>query len=124
MQSAVLVAGEEIGKGALAHLERGLLDGLELVLDVLVVLGQVGDAGNDFAGLGVTSLEDEPARRLGQEHDEGENEEAEDDLESQGESPRDRAWREGEAEIDPVGNHDTARDEGTLNHDQLTTFVS
>lgn len=124
LQGAVLVAGEEVGELALAHLADGVVDGLELVLDKGIVGLDVVDRGNDLLGLVVPVLKDEPARRLGQLEDEGQDGDAEEDLESEREPPGDGSGGVRQAVVDPVRNHDTTSNQCTLDHNKTAAVVA
>lgn len=94
VEVAVLVHGEEVAEASLGHLFDRLLHDNVFVLAVLIILGQVGDGGDDFLGLLVAVLENQPARRLGQVPDKGQDEETEENLQSQRETPCDGAGSE------------------------------
>lgn len=102
MQVAVLIAGEQVSEGSLAHLQSRLLDSLELIHNISILQGLIGNSSNDIARLVIAALENEPSRRLRKTHDEEQNEDTEDNLECQRESPRHRSRGEGETKIDPV----------------------
>lgn len=85
----------------------------------------VGNGSNNVSRLLVAALEHEPSWGLGQVHDESHDEEAEGDLERQGETPARRSvGRKVHAVVDPVRDHDAEGDEGALNHDKLASLVS
>ena len=87
VEVAVLGHGEEVPEVALGHLHDGRLDHDELVLNVRVVLGAIAQSGEHGAGFVLAALEDEPAGRFGQGHDEHQDDGSEEDLEGDGESP-------------------------------------
>jgi hypothetical protein len=47
----VLVHGEQVAEGSLGHLLDGVLDGNKLVVDKLVILGQIGQSCNNLTGI-------------------------------------------------------------------------
>lgn len=123
MQVAILVHSKQILEAALGHFQGGLADSLELVLDVRVILVLACEHRNDLAGLSVAVLEQQPAGRLGQVPDGAEDDEAEDDLEGERGAPRGAAADKREAQVNPVRHHDTARDQGALDHDHGAAVV-
>lgn len=82
------------------------------------VLGQITQGSQDLDSLIFLSLENEPARRLGKRKNSHKNNDSEDNLESERETPRDaRGLEKGEAEVEPVRETDTAGDKSTFDHD-------
>lgn len=123
VESAVVVGMEQLAVSTLAHLHGSILDGLEFIVDLLVSNVNVCNGSDNFSSLIFATLENEPSRRLRQAKDKGKNEDAEDNLEGQGESPSNRTGGKRQAKIDPIRNHDAARDEGTFNHDEFSSLV-
>ena len=124
VEVAVLGHGEEVAEAALGHLGHDVLDGDELVLDELVVGREAAERAEHVHRLVFVALEDEPARRLGQLHDAGDDDEGEEDLEGNGEAPRHGAGLGVvEAKVDPVADANTAGDEGALDHDKHAASV-
>lgn len=125
VEVAVLVHGEQVGEAALGHLEDGILDGNEFVLDVLVFLVGVVECAENFHGLFFTALENEPAGGLGETKNEDKDNQGEDDLETNREPPADGAWFEvGETEIKPVTDTYTASYQSSFDHDQLAPSMA
>ena len=119
MEVAVLGHGEEVPEVALGHLHHSRLDHDEFVLDVRIVFGNIAQRRQHGPGFVLAALEDQPARGFRQRHDETQDHGREEDLEGDGEAPGDGVGvQEGEAQVDPVGDHDPARDHGAFDHDQ------
>ena len=112
MEVTILAHGEQILEAALLHLEHDVLDGTKFVLDEGVVGRETAESAEHAHGLVFLTLEDEPTWRFGQLHDRGDDDHGEEDLEGNGESPRDTAgFGVVEAKIDPVTDADTASDQ-------------
>lgn len=120
---AVARRDEQIAKRTLGHFKHRVLDLVEFGHDELVRDGLVGKRGEDFLRLILAALEDQPAGGLGQAPDHREDEDAKHDLEGQGEPPGDGPIGKREAQIDPVTDHDAARDQRALDHDELAALV-
>lgn len=56
----VLVQGETVSEAALSHLEDGILNGLELALDLGVIFGEVGKGAEDVQRFSFATFEDQP----------------------------------------------------------------
>lgn len=124
MEVTVFAHGEEILEASGLALQNRFLDGRQFVHHQRVVHREVQQRLQDVRRLVLTALENEPARRLGEKHDKGQDDEREDDLERDGEPPRDRAWvEEGESQVQPVTDADTTRDQSAFYHDERTTTV-
>ena len=124
VEVAVLGHGEEVPEVALGHLHHGRLDHDEFVLDVRVVFGAVAQCRQHRARFVLAALEDEPPRGFGERHDETQNHGRKEDLEGDREPPGDGVGvQKGEAQVDPVGDHNTARDHGAFDHDQHPTTM-
>jgi hypothetical protein len=81
---------------------EGVLDALELGVDLDGIQGLGPEGSNDTAGLLGPVFHDEPAGRLGQEVDEGHDDGREDDSNGNGRAPGDGARLElEETEVDP-----------------------
>lgn len=65
MQVTLAVELEAIGEAAASHFEDGILDGFKLILDLRVVLRQIGESCQDLQSASFSTFQDEPARRLG-----------------------------------------------------------
>lgn len=124
VQVAMAAHGEQIAECTLGHLKDSVLDLVELVVDYLVVDVRIVQGGKNLPGLVLSPLENEPPGRLGEGPDEAEDKDAEDDLEGQRESPRHGTGGEGKPQINPVRYHDSAGDQGALDHDEFTALVS
>ena len=124
VEVAVLGHGEEVAEVALGHLHDRCLDHDEFVLDVRVVLGDIAQRGEHGPGFVLAALEDEPPGGFGERHDETQDHGREEDLEGDGEPPGDGVGvQEGEAQVDPVGDHDPACDHRAFDHDQHAPAV-
>jgi hypothetical protein len=78
---------EQAAVRALGHLNDSLLDIVELGDDVGVVAVQVVDVFQDFEGFFFSALHDEPTGALWQVQDHAKDDQTEEDLEGQRESP-------------------------------------
>lgn len=124
VEVAVLGHGEEVAEVALGHLHDRCLDHDEFVLDVRVVLGDIAQCRQHGPGFVLAALEDQPPGGFGERHHETQDHGREDDLERDGESPGHGVGvQKGEAQVDPVGDHDPARDHGAFDHDQHAPAV-
>ena len=142
VEVAVAVHREAVLVRARRHLEDGILHCGEfaLNLDIITVVNvsfevctitqcsdlrrQVGESAENIDGLIVTTLEHEPPRRFWQTRQQNEDDDSEQDLECNGESPCDFAgFCERHAEINPVTDHDTEDDESAFNHDHLAATM-
>ena len=66
MEIAVWTHSKEVTERALLHLEHGVLDSDELVLDIRAVFRFVAKRGEDGPGFIVFALQNEPARAFGE----------------------------------------------------------
>lgn len=124
VEVTVRAHGEHVAEGTLGHLQDGSLDRSELVVDVDLIGIITHQAGQDLTGLVLPTLQNEPTGRLREEHDKGQNDRGEEDLESKRESPGNLVGvGEHQTEVNPVTDGDTAGNHGTLDHDHLTTTV-
>lgn len=110
------------GLGGLGGLDIGLHE-VEVGQDVVGVGRGVLELGEDLASLRVVSSHHQPARRLGEHEGAGHDEQGEQDLQSDGESPLHGGLDVGETEDDPVGHESADGDNGTLEADEETTVV-
>lgn len=88
-----------------------------------MVCGLAEEAGSDGSGLVHAALHSQPTRRVGQEEQTNHDDDGEEGLEGDGEPPANAALEEVEAVVDPVGNHDTARDQSAREGDEETALV-
>lgn len=120
VEVAILVELEAIRERARSHLEGCILHGCKFRLDLGVVFWEVQEGGEHFEGFIVPAPEDQPPRRLGEAWNGEGDEEGQDDLEGDGESPGDSGWlEEREAKVDPVAYHHAKDDQGTFYHHHL-----
>lgn len=110
------------GLGAGLSLER--IDNLVCVGDSDgVVNGTSIESSDDSSTLVHLAVRNEPSRGLGKNHDTANKDKSEQDLESDRESPRDRAVNKGQAEVDPVRNDCADSNGGSLHANEETTVV-
>lgn len=107
------------------HLEYDVLDGGKLVLDEGVVRRKTAEGAEHVHGLVFMALEDEPTWRFGQLHDKADDYNGEEDLEGNGEAPRDTAgFGVREAKVDPVADADTSRDQSLSSCESFAAVLS
>lgn len=87
VEVAVRAHSEQVFERTLGHLQDGGLDLGKLGLDILGFLGISQQGSQDFTSLVFLALKDEPAGRLGQEHDGTDDDQGKEDLERERESP-------------------------------------
>ena len=124
MKIAIPVELESIREASLGHLEHRVLDSPELVLHLWIILGRIIQGAQDLERLRFSALQREPSWRFRQTRNQEADEERQEDLESDGETPGDGRWiQEREAEINPVRQHDAKDDERAFDHDHLASTV-
>lgn len=115
MEIAAVVHLEAVTKATLRHLEDRILNSQELILNLLVLRGKVAESTQDFEGIILSSLENQPSRRLGKSGNSNQDEDCKSNLESNRETPCYRAWlQERETEVDPVTDHYSEHNERAL----------
>lgn len=123
VEVSVLVHCEQVLELPLGHFKHSILDGGELVLDVRVIGRSLVESDQDLESLLFATLQDEPSGRFRKAQDGHEDDQREDDLEGDRETPCNLGVDEGEAKVEPVTKSDTCRNQRTFNHDQLPTSV-
>ena len=89
MEVAVLGHCKKVPEGSLGHLDNNFLDGVEFIDDKAIVRSQAIERTQDAESFVLPALKYEPPGRFRKFHDEADNDDGKNDLEGNGESPRD-----------------------------------
>ena len=121
-----LAVGEdsgELGLAATTSQANGLLDNVHLDIDLRVVARKAVQSSHNSGSFLLAVVSEEPARRLGQLGHHDENDDSEDALESDGESPGEVVRAVKTSVVDPVSDQCTDGDVTALNANDLSTVL-
>lgn len=114
LDGGALLAGKATGAD-------GVQDDVALDVSVLAAELESSESGDDDLGILVSFVGQEPTGRLGQENHGHADEETEDDLERDGESPREVVAAVAAAVVDPVRDHGTECDDAAFDADEQSS---
>ncbi|KAH3661398.1 hypothetical protein OGAPHI_006805 [Ogataea philodendri] len=121
----VLSTAEKLSPSKLCVIEsvHGIGNHSGLSNNTIVVRIDVVDASQNVSGFLHSTFRNEPSWRLWQTKDRQEQEQGKQNLQSNWQSPRNRAVSVGQTEIDPVSNQSTNRNDRTFQVNQTTSVL-
>jgi hypothetical protein len=63
VQVLIIVHSEAVSEAALRHLNDGVLDGIELALDLRIVFREIRQRAHDFQSFLLAAFQDQPSKR-------------------------------------------------------------
>lgn len=142
---AIFTHVKQTSEAPLGHLYNGLFDAVELCLDGRISARLLIESLQDFQGFVFSAIHDKPSRRFGEIEDRNKDNNREENLERQGESPSNftiankceafakmlAVWISCASEnpgkmrltvVDPIAEANAAGDERTFDHDQFSSI--